>query len=80
MKTIIYSLEENNGKVIEESVYSLPPKQALIAFVKQLKNDFNTWLYPVNMDGIWESKRIKGVYYYYDSVTEKTYQATQHAY
>lgn len=64
MASMIYVLEEGKG-YRKAAEYSLPPKQALVAFIKQtLENNFNTWDYPETVEGMRESSTIKDHWYY----------------
>lgn len=62
----IFTLDEETGVIKRQSTYSLPPKKALIAFIRQSENDFNTWTYPDHIDGIRESNVAKDHYYWDD--------------
>ena len=61
--SIIYELNEN-GDVTEKARYSIDTKQALIAYIMQKQNNFNTWEYPTELKGIRESKTKQNHYYF----------------
>ncbi len=42
----------SDGEIIEEATYTLPPKQALVAFVRQLQGNWETWTYPEEIPGM----------------------------
>lgn len=42
----------SDGEIIEEATYTLPPKQALVAFVQQLQGNWETWTYPEEIPGM----------------------------
>jgi len=66
MTSIIYSLHEN-GKIKEEARYTTSPKRALICYIMQYKhNNWNTWTYPEDIDGIEEYTGAKNHYRYDD--------------
>ena len=60
MKSYVMIFDCKKGDFIEEYLYSLEPKKALIAAVMQLRGNFNTSEYPENIDGIYKSNVIKG--------------------
>lgn len=64
--TDIYTMDEKTGKVERVAVYSLNPKQAIIAYVMQSRKNFNSWEYPASIPGIRESGRRVNHYYYDD--------------
>ena len=64
-KSIIRTLDEN-GQITENAIYTLDPKQALIAYLEQTINrNFNTWEYDKSkfISEIKESKFKKGYIY-----------------
>lgn len=62
--TDIYTMDEKTGKIERAAVYSLDPKQAIIAYIMQARKNFNTWNYPADMPGIRESgRRVNHLYY-----------------
>ena len=64
MGSMIWILEEGRGyRCVAE--YSLPPKAALVAYIKQnIENDFNTWDYPELIEGMRESDTVSDHWYY----------------
>ena len=64
MVSMIYMLEE--GKEMSQvASYSLPPKEALVCFIKQyLEGDYSTWLYPESIPGMRESTTVPDHWYY----------------
>ena len=61
--TTIFTLD-TAGNISTKAVYSMDAKRALIAYIRQaLFDDYNTWDYPDDLDGIKESTR-PGKYYY----------------
>jgi hypothetical protein len=66
MVTTIYALT-NDGKITERAVYSISAKQALIAYIMQyIRKNWNTWQYPQEINGIFESPTKKGVFHFED--------------
>ena len=66
--SVILELKEQGGlnKLAE---YSLPPRQALVAFIEQdVRKNFNHWNYPTQIDGMREG--APG-HWYYDDVAGK---------
>lgn len=64
MLSSIYVLEE--GMTLRKTAeYTLPPKQALVAYIKQvLFNDYNTWTYPEIVEGMRESDTLADHWYF----------------
>lgn len=52
--------DAKKGCFVSEGRYTLSPKKAMIAAVEQYKGNYNTFEYPKELDGIYESKVIKG--------------------
>lgn len=52
--------DPNEGQIVTEARYALPPKEALIAAVCQLNGNFNTGEYPKDLPGIEKSSLVKG--------------------
>lgn len=65
--SMIYELDEN-GNIFEKAEYSIEPKAALICYIMQKQNNFNTWKYPKNISGIWESPTVKNHFYFHDTI------------
>lgn len=64
MKSKIVILK-NNGQIDDAAIYSLPPKEALVAFVMQYFDyNFNTWEYPDIIKGMWESSTVPNHWYW----------------
>ena len=71
--SIIYELNEN-GNIAKKAIYSLNTKQALIAYIMQKQNNFNTWEYPTELEGIRESKTKQNHYYFdYNNIVISSY-------
>lgn len=66
MKSIIYALEEKTGRIEKKALFSLAPKNALVAFVMQAKGDFHTWNYPENLPGMRQGDTVPNHWYYDD--------------
>lgn len=75
-KSIIFELNES-GNIERKAEYTTEPKQALINYVMQFKkNNFNTWDYPKELNGIVESKKAKDHFYYdYENIVIASYPA-----
>ena len=52
--------DATKGEFVEEYLYTLPPKKALICAINQHKGNFNTWEYPNDIEGIHKSNCVKG--------------------
>lgn len=58
------------------AIYSCEPKRALICYVMQnLFFNPDTWKYPETLEGLWESKTLKGNWYYTDTKGQRTLAA-----
>ena len=67
MLSLIYELKEGNPNMRKIAAYSISPKKALICYIMQyIYNDFNTWEYPEELDGIRASDTVKDHWYYDD--------------
>ncbi len=65
MVSTIYELTEGDPRMRKVAIYTLPPKQALIAYIEQrLYNNFNTSEYPDDFEGIRESSTISNHFYF----------------
>ena len=53
-----------DGHIEKKCAYSLTPKQAMIAYIKQEQGDFNTWAYPAWIDGMRESSLRDNAFYF----------------
>lgn len=73
--TLICSLDDVTGNVAELAVYSLPCKQAMIAFIKQSLGNFNTSAYPSKMEGIKNSALFPDNVHFYDADNQRTLYA-----
>lgn len=63
--TMIYELVEGEPDIKKVAEYSLPPKQALVCYVRQhLFHDFNTSSYPQIVPGMRESDTVMEHWYY----------------
>ncbi len=62
--TDIKLLTDNGIKTV--ATFSIDCKRALIAFIRQLRGDYQTWTYPEHIDGMYESTTRKGVWYFED--------------
>lgn len=62
----IYILSEN-GDIKKTAEYSIGPKAALIAFVRQMAGDYNTMSYPENIPGMRESTTAADHWYFDDT-------------
>ncbi len=61
MRTVIYELPED-GKIRQAAVYTIEPKKALIAYIRQsIFKDFHTWEYPETIKGM---RQTNGRWYY----------------
>lgn len=52
----------NDGRLEHRCLYSLNTSDALIAYLKQLRSNYNTWEYPTDIEGIYFGKN--GCCYY----------------
>ena len=66
MKSIIKEMNNETGKITNTALYTCDTKSALIAYIMQLKNNYNTWNYPKHIDGIFESKCLPNTFYFED--------------
>lgn len=65
MGSIIYKLKEGDPDIKRVAEYSLPPKQALVAYIEQnYRNNTNTWEYPEIIKGMRESSTLADHWYY----------------
>ena len=71
MITKINTMNATTGKIEEKAIYTLPALQALICYIEQKRNNFNTWTYPKQIEGIFptKAKLNTGVLYYNDGET-----------
>ena len=69
-------MDEKTGVITRKAEYTLPAKQALIAYIRQtIYNDYNTWNYPENINGMRESsKGEKGCYFDHDGIILAAYE------
>lgn len=67
MVTIINEMNGCTGNIELKAQYTCNPKNALIAYTMQQKRNYNTWTYPKNIDGIFESKIKPHTFYYIDT-------------
>ncbi len=72
--TKIYTLHDE-GALQENAKYSLGAKEALIAYACQKKGNYSFWTYPEAIDGMFESRIRKGVWYLPDPEGCRTYCA-----
>lgn len=70
MTTKVYSIKIGTPGIKELCQYSVEPKKALIAFLRQQDGDYHTWDYPDNIKGIRESL-TKEDHWYYDDIKNK---------
>ena len=50
-----------SGEPVKEGLYTdMTVKDALICGVEQFKGNFNTWEYPKDLKGIYESRMVQG--------------------
>ena len=74
--TNIYELKEGVGFVRLVAVYSLDPKAALVAYIRQsIYKDFETWTYPEEIPGMRESDTVKDHWYYDDHAGRRVISA-----
>jgi hypothetical protein len=74
MLTIINELKDNN--ITEVSSYGVDAKQALICYIQQnINHNWNTWQYPLEMNGIYESPTKQGVFYFNDKNNNRILQS-----
>ncbi len=65
--TNIYELCEGNSFARMVATYSLEPKAAMVAYIRQsIHKDFNTWNYPEEIPGMRMSDTVKDHWYYDD--------------
>lgn len=64
--TDIYTMQERTGKIEFRCSYTLPPDEALVAFVEQQKKNYNFWTYPERLEYMRESPTVSGNWYYDD--------------
>ena len=65
MGTVIWKLEEGDPNMQQVAVFTLPPKEALVAYIKQnIENNYNTWEYPEIIKGMRESDTLADHWYY----------------
>lgn len=53
-----------DGHIERKATYTLPTKEAMIAYIMQERNNFNTWQYPEWIQGMRESKTKPGCFYF----------------
>lgn len=64
MGSMIWILEEGKGYRCAAE-YSLPPKAAMVAYIKQyVENNWNTWEYPDVIEGMRESDTVADHWYF----------------
>lgn len=61
--SMIYEMNER-GDVTRKAMYTLDAKKALICYVMQKQNNYNTWDYPNDLKGIRESDKAPEHFYY----------------
>lgn len=61
--SVIYELNEK-GNIERKAMYTLEPKKALVCYIMQQQNNYNTWEYPENIKGIRESQTAPNHFYY----------------
>ena len=63
---MIYRLTEgSSGRLEKVAEYSLSPKKALVAFIKQsIEGDMQTWRYPEEIAGMRESQTVPDHWYF----------------
>lgn len=59
MKSLVMLFDARKGEFVKEMLYTLPPKEALIAGMMQHKGNVNTWEYPKDIKGIYKSSVVK---------------------
>ena len=65
--TEIWELKEGDGDMHRVATFSIPPKQALVAYIMQtIEKDFSTWQYPEKIAGMRESQTVADHWYYDD--------------
>jgi hypothetical protein len=65
MLTKIQTMDQISGEIKEAAIYSIEAKKALVCFIKQnINHDYNSWLYPDMIPGMYESKTRKNTWYY----------------
>ncbi len=70
--TTIYKLPDG-GSLMRVASYSLPPKKALVAYIKQEQGDFQTWKYPEIIQGMRESESARD-HWYFDFTKTRGYK------
>lgn len=76
--TSINELKDNN--ITKRAIYTCDAKQSLINFIMQdINHNWNTWNYPNDINGIYESPTKKGVFYYKDDNRNSILQAITEA-
>ena len=59
-KVLVMLWDGRSGDFIKTMLYAnITVKQALINAVYQLRDNYNTWEYPKDLDGIYKSKMVK---------------------
>ena len=66
MKAMIYELKETCGTMNKLAEYTLDPKDALVSFIMQSRKNFNTWDYPKEIKGMWQSNMAPNHWYFDD--------------
>ena len=66
MKSLIFEVRNDNGKVNQLATYSVDAKKAMVAFVKQQENDYNIVNYPDIIKGMRKSPIKKSGWLYDD--------------
>lgn len=64
MKSIVVVFDMTRGEIVNKILFTQPPKKALIYTIMQRNENYNTWEYPSNLEGIYTSPTIKNRYYY----------------
>lgn len=62
MKTniIVQLWDANAGDFYRSALfYNTTPEKALIAYLEQMKGNFNTWTYPEDLEGIYKSQAVQ---------------------
>ena len=63
MKSLVYEVKNDSGKINKLATYSVDAKKAMIAFIKQQENDYNTTNYPSIIEGMRKTPIKKGWLY-----------------
>ena len=70
MNSLVYEVKNDNGQINKLATYSVDAKKAMIAFIRQQENDYNTNSYPSIIEGMRKTP-IKNGWLYDDLINNR---------